>query len=43
MHSALAREKQLKGWQWSKKKRLIDLHNPEWVDLSLDMIDVLNP
>jgi len=43
VHSALAREKQLKCWWRSKKKWLIDLHNPERVDLSLDIIDVLNP
>ena len=38
VHSALAREKQLKGWRRSKKERLIDSLNPRWRDLSVDMI-----
>jgi len=31
--AALAREKQLKGWNRSKKNRLINLMNPSWKDL----------
>lgn len=32
--SAIAREKQLKGWSRSKKIALIERMNPTWVDLS---------
>jgi putative endonuclease len=32
--SAIAREKQLKGWRRAKKIELIEQHNPAWVDLS---------
>jgi putative endonuclease len=32
--SALAREKQIKGWLRAKKIALIDSMNPEWKDLS---------
>ena len=38
VHSALAREKQLKGWRRSKKERLINSVNPRWRDLGVDMI-----
>jgi putative endonuclease len=34
-NAALAREKQIKGWQRSKKIELIESLNPEWKDLSL--------
>ncbi|MDD4316516.1 MAG: GIY-YIG nuclease family protein [Clostridia bacterium] len=34
--SAIEREKQLKKWRRSKKEFLINLDNPDWVDLSLD-------
>jgi len=30
---AIAREKQLKGWRRSKKVRLIESLNPDWIDL----------
>jgi putative endonuclease len=32
--SAIAREKQLKGWRRSKKLALIEHENPTWIDLS---------
>ena len=32
--SAIAREKQLKGWRREKKVRLIKSINPRWLDLS---------
>ncbi|MDX9746294.1 MAG: GIY-YIG nuclease family protein [Syntrophales bacterium] len=32
--SAIAREKQLKGWLRKKKIDLIEAQNPEWTDLS---------
>ena len=32
--SAIAREKQLKGWIRSKKLALIERNNPTWIDLS---------
>ena len=34
--SAIAREKQLKGWTRRKKNELIKKNNPEWKDLSLN-------
>ena len=34
--SAIAREKQIKGWRRSKKVELIELANPSWRDLSAD-------
>jgi putative endonuclease len=33
--TALAREKQIKGWQRAKKVALIESKNPEWKDLGL--------
>jgi len=36
VHSALAREKQLKGWRKSKKVGLIESVNPGWRDLWTD-------
>ena len=34
MHSAIAREKQIKGWKYWRKLSLIEKNNPEWKDLS---------
>ena len=39
VQSAIAREKQLKGWRRSKKVDLIERVNPAWVDLSLGWYD----
>ena len=36
VHSAIAREKQLKGWSRRKKDALIATMNPRWVDLSME-------
>ena len=36
IRSAIAREKQIKGWKRSKKIKLIESTNPEWVDLAAD-------
>ncbi len=36
VNSAIAREKQLKGWTRKKKNQLIQKANPEWKDLSLN-------
>ena len=33
VHSAIAREKQIKGWKRHKKVALIESVNPEWKDL----------
>lgn len=33
--SAIAREKQLKGWRREKKNKLVEAMNPEWKDLSI--------
>lgn len=35
--SALVRERQLKRWPRARKIRLIERHNPDWRDLSLDL------
>jgi len=37
MESAILREKQLKNWSRVAKKRLIELSNPLWQDLSTDL------
>nr|HEV7952811.1 GIY-YIG nuclease family protein [Candidatus Acidoferrales bacterium] len=34
--SAIAREKQIKGWARAKKIALIETKNPQWKDLSID-------
>jgi putative endonuclease len=34
VQTALAREKEIKGWRRAKKTRLIDSMNPKWLDLS---------
>lgn len=34
VHSAIAREKELKGWRREKKIWLINRHNPTWEDLA---------
>lgn len=39
IHTAIAREKQIKGWLRSKKTALIESNNVEWRDLSLDWYD----
>ena len=39
VQSAIAREKQLKGWRRSKKVDLIESSNPTWVDLSMEWYD----
>ena len=36
VRSAIAREKQIKGWLRSKKIALIESMNPEWNDLSAE-------
>ena len=36
---AIAREKQIKGWRWSRKIALIEDVNPEWRDSSEDWYD----
>ena len=37
--SAIAREKEIKGWRRSKKVTLIERSNPRWEDLSLGWYD----
>jgi putative endonuclease len=37
--SAIAREKELKGWLRSRKVALIEHENPNWLDLSHDWFD----
>jgi putative endonuclease len=37
--AAIAREKELKGWRRSKKIALIQRVNPQWSDLSRDLIE----
>ena len=37
VRSAIAREKQLKGWRREKKNALIAQKNPHWLDLALEM------
>ncbi len=40
IRDAIAREKQLKGWQREKKIALIEQMNRAWLDLSRDWYDV---
>ena len=35
--SAIAREKQLKGWRRARKNALVDSMNPQWKDLSIEL------
>ncbi len=37
--NAIRREKQIKKWSRKKKIDLIESMNPEWVDLSIDMMN----
>ena len=39
IHSAIHREKQIKGWLRRKKIALIDSKNPEWKDLSIEWVE----
>ena len=39
IHSAIAREKQIKGWLRRKKIALIESMNPDWNDLSEGWFD----
>ena len=36
IESAIAREKEIKGWRRSKKIALVETLNPQWNDLSLE-------
>ena len=38
VRSAIAREKQIKGWTRAKKNALIETQNPSWRDLSEDFM-----
>jgi putative endonuclease len=38
VHSAIAREKQIKGWLRAKKLQLINSLNPAWKDLSEEFL-----
>ena len=33
VHSAIEREKQIKGWNRKRKDKLIESKNPQWIDL----------
>lgn len=37
VHAAIAREKQLKGWNRAKKAALIESRNPDWRDLAAEL------
>lgn len=41
--AAIGREKEIKGWRWSKKIRLIESMNPRWDDLAERWIDLYKP
>ena len=34
IRTAIAREKEIKGWKRSRKTKLIEAHNPTWEDLA---------
>ena len=39
VRTAIARERQIKGWLREKKVALIEARNPDWKDLSADWYD----
>ena len=39
VNSAIARERQIKGWRRSKKVALVESSNPSWVDLAEGWVD----
>ena len=41
--SAIAREKEIKGWRRSKKVALVESRNPRWQDLASDFADSQPP
>jgi putative endonuclease len=43
MTTAIAREKELKGWLRTKKITLIIANNPDWKDLSLEWGQPIEP
>ncbi|MCH8206880.1 MAG: GIY-YIG nuclease family protein [Chloroflexi bacterium] len=43
VESAIAREKQIKGWLRSKKVELIESLNPSWVDLASEWEGIPRP
>jgi putative endonuclease len=43
VESAIAREKQIKGWSRAKKVALIESTNPRWVDLAQGWYDDIEP
>ena len=43
VRSAIAREKQIKGWLRSKKIALIESMNPQWNDLSTEWFEEASP
>ena len=40
VNSAIAREKQIKGWTRAKKNALIESKNPQWCDLTETVMQV---
>jgi putative endonuclease len=42
VRSAIAREKEIKGWRRSKKTELIEATNPTWADLAESWAPVTN-
>ena len=41
LKEAAAREKEVKGWRRAKKVTLIQLRNPNWGDLSADLLRIM--
>jgi putative endonuclease len=39
IESAIVREKQIKGWRRDRKIELIESINPEWNDISVELMD----
>ena len=37
--SAIAREKEIKGWRREKKNRLVETSNPMWKDLTVELFE----
>ncbi len=43
VRSAIAREKQIKGWRRNIKIALVEVENPKWRDLAMDWFDDASP
>jgi putative endonuclease len=43
VNQAIRREKQIKGWNRARKIKLIESMNPDWKDLTSDLVPIPHP